>query len=150
MRRTILSALVLSLVLAVLLIAAPGMARAGEGWHGGRGHGHGHGHGHWGGGPRVVVGVGPGYGWGVPWGYGYGYGVGYGYGYWRAPWVVAPPLYYPGYAPPARVYEPEPTVYVQRPAPPAREEAWYWCASAQGYYPDVATCPEDWIPVAPR
>jgi hypothetical protein len=27
---------------------------------------------------------------------------------------------------------------------------WYYCRSANAYYPTVATCPEGWITVPPR
>jgi hypothetical protein len=44
----------------------------------------------------------------------------------------------------------QPAVYVQRGDVPAEEGSWYYCASERGYYPDVPTCPEEWIPVPPR
>lgn len=46
------------------------------------------------------------------------------------------PAYYPpAYSPPAVVYAPPPQSY------------WYYCQSAGAYYPYVASCPEDWVPV---
>ena len=36
---------------------------------------------------------------------------------------------------------------LQQPAP---EAYWYYCSSAQAYYPTVASCPEPWIKVPPR
>ena len=84
------------------------------------------------GGPRVFIGVGV-----AP--------VVYPY-----PWWYYRPVYY--YPPPVIVEEPP--VYVQRqpaPGPPATAESyWYYCASAQGYYPTVQSCPEAWIKVPPR
>ena len=53
-----------------------------------------------------------------------------------------------GYAPP-RVVVTERPVYVQRSAP-APAAYWYYCESEGGYYPDVPTCPEEWVPVPPR
>ena len=49
----------------------------------------------------------------------------------------------------------EPPVYVERsPAAPAPPEAstayWYNCSSAQGYYPTVPSCAEEWIKVPER
>ncbi len=73
----------------------------------------------------VFVGVGPGpfWWWGAPYPY----------------WYYPPPYYYP--PPPVVVQEPQ--VYVQ--SPPAGY--WYYCASAQAYYPSVQTCQEAWIKV---
>jgi hypothetical protein len=82
---------------------------------------------------RVFVGVGPGFWWGQPYPY-----------YWY------PPPYYP---PPPAVAE-EPPVYVERqpapPAPPPPSAEWYYCSSAKGYYPNVQSCPEDWVRVPAR
>jgi hypothetical protein len=75
----------------------------------------------------VFIGVGPPW-WGPPYPY-----------YWYPP----PPYYYP----PAPIVVEQPSVYVQQEtAPPA----WYYCPSAQGYYPQVQSCPEAWVKVAPR
>jgi len=91
-------------------------------------------------GPRVTFGFyGPGF-----WGPGYwrpGYwGPGYGYGY--------------GYAaPPVVVVPSEPRVYVERDAPAApatQGQWWYWCQSANGYYPYVSACSEGWQRVSPQ
>ena len=35
------------------------------------------------------------------------------------------------------------------PPPAPAPTAWYYCASARGYYPYVPSCPEAWQPVAP-
>jgi hypothetical protein len=85
------------------------------------------------GGAHVVIGVGP-YWWGPP------------YPYW---WYAPYPVYAP---PPPPVIVEQPPVYVQRPAVPEAPEGpyWYYCASARGYYPDVAQCSEPWIKVPPR
>ena len=83
---------------------------------------------------HVFIGVGPAFWWGPP------------YPYW---WYYPPPYYM--YAPPPVVVE-EPPVYVQpQPAPAAPPQAyWYYCPSAQAYYPSVPTCAEAWIKVPPR
>jgi hypothetical protein len=62
--------------------------------------------------------------------------------------VYAP--YSAGYYAPPRVVVTEPAVYVQRSSPPPPASYWYWCESEQGYYPDVPSCPEAWVPVPPR
>ena len=57
-------------------------------------------------------------------------GVGPAFGWWGPPaWFVAPP------------------VVVVPPSPPPN--AWYYCQSAHAYYPQVATCREPWVAVAP-
>lgn len=66
-------------------------------------------------------------------------------------WWGAPYPYYPyyGYAPPVEVLEPP--EYVQAPTAVAPSPGyWYYCESAQGYYPNVPSCPESWIPVPAR
>jgi hypothetical protein len=140
-------------VLMFAVVAAPTDAAAGD-WHG---HGHGWGgHGNWhhGGGTHVVVGVGPGWGWGWRPGFYVG-GPWYGYGPYPYPYA------YPyGYAAPPVVVQQQQPVYVQRDAPAYSDEDapdsrrnddnWYYCESQHGYYPDVKTCPEDWIAVPPR
>jgi len=84
------------------------------------------------------------------------------------PWYWGGPGYYypPAYAyPPAYYYPPvasEPPVYVEQPqqpaAPPQASNApapqtgnWYYCESAQGYYPYVKECPSGWrmVPAQP-
>src|SRR5213593_2143177 len=74
-------------------------------------------------GARVFVGVGPAW-WGPPYPYWY---------YPPAPVEVAP-------APAAA------------PAPPAAspESFWYYCPNAKAYYPNVQSCSEPWVRVAPR
>jgi hypothetical protein len=79
----------------------------------------------------VFIGVGPGYWWGPPYPY----------------WYYPPPYYY---GPPSVVIQ-QPPVYVEQPpAPPPPPAYWYYCPSAQAYYPQVQTCPEAWMKVAPR
>jgi hypothetical protein len=91
----------------------------------------------------VVIGVGP---W---WGPRF-------YPYYASPYPYYWPYYYPYYAYPGPVVVREPTVYVQQSAPvepaPAPEPSayWYYCQSAKAYYPNVPSCPEAWIKVAPR
>ena len=78
------------------------------------------------------------------------------YGWWGPRVIVAPPYawgwggYYPypyPYPYPAIVRE-EPQVYIERPDPPV-EESWYYCESAEAYYPRVPSCPEPWVKVPP-
>jgi len=82
---------------------------------------------------RVFIGVGP-----VWWGPG--------------PWWYYPP--YPVYTAPPTVVVQQPPVYVQQPPPapeaPLAQGYWYYCASANAYYPSVPTCPEPWVKVPPR
>lgn len=117
------SGAVLALVAVLLLLsAAPSQA-----WSRGF-HGHFRAH------PRVFIGVGPAFWWGPP----------YPYWYYPPPYVYAPPT----------VVVQEPPVYVQQqpapPAPPASQSYWYYCPSANGYYPHVQTCSEMWVKVPPR
>ena len=136
----------LSLVLALLLLAAVPSQAGGRG-HGGRAHG-GHGHG----GPR--------YGHHER---GHSYGHSYytprfyvrlGRGFWWGPgwaWYGPPPAYARGYGYSTRVIVQESPVYVQRETAPAPAQSyWYYCESAGDYYPTVPTCPEPWVKVLPR
>lgn len=67
--------------------------------------------------------------------------------WWGPPYPYYPPPYY-AYPPPPVIVQ-EPPVYIQpQPAPPP--SYWYYCPSAQAYYPNVQTCPEAWIQVPPR
>jgi hypothetical protein len=145
---------------AIAFLAALGLGFAatsalayGGGYHGG-GHYYGGGHyhgGYWGGGWHGSPYWGFGISLGVPypyWGPSYYYGApayGYGYPYYPAPGVAVPA---------------EPPTYIERndlpppdAAPPAASAPanwWYWCPSAQGYYPYVKACPEGWQRVAPQ
>ena len=64
------------------------------------------------------------------------------------------PLYYPFpyYYPPVAATPYLPPAYIEQgaavPAPP--EAFWYYCQSANGYYPHVKECPEGWQRVAPQ
>jgi len=150
--RALKSLLAITAALAFLAMTDPASAGGGH-----RGGGH-RGGGHWGG-PHVSVGVwGPGWwgGWGGYWGpryWGPGYwGAGYwGPGYWGAG--------YPYTWPSTTVIVPqEPRIYVERDEvaapPPASGQTpaqwWYWCASANTYYPYVSTCSEGWQRVPPQ
>jgi len=76
-----------------------------------------------------------------------------GHAWWHGRWW-GPPYpywYYPRYyvyTPPPVVVE-SPPVYVQ-PDPPPAQAYWYYCPSAQAYYPSVQACPEAWVRVPPR
>jgi len=118
-----------SILAGALLFVGTAPSHAWDGWHGG-GHG------------RVFVGVGPTFWWGRPYPY-----------YWGYPPAYYPPVYYP---PPTVVVQ-EPPVYLSQPppvpsppAPPAPQAYWYYCASSQGYYPTVQSCPEAWIKIPPK
>jgi hypothetical protein len=141
---------------------------------GGRG-GHGGGHG---GGPNVSVGAwGPGWSgggaWrGGAWGPGWRGGVWVGGPGWWGPGWWGPSVWGPGWwgpgvwgpgvwstgvwgpgvwAPGVAVVQSEPRVFVERDAPAAQpQQWWYWCQSAQGYYPYVSTCSEGWRRVEPQ
>ena len=135
--------------------ARGGMAGGGmAGGHSGGGHSGGHsggghsgGHGGWGGHHRGfgygAYGLGLGLGWGYGGFGGFGPGYGYGFPYYSYPRVVPVPA--------------EPPVYIEQEQaqPPARAAStlepnyWYYCQSAEGYYPSVQSCPEGWIQVAP-
>jgi len=59
-----------------------------------------------------------------------------------APVVVAPPVVVA--QPP--IVESPPIFVEQEPA----QGYWYFCQSSQAYYPNVQSCPEAWVKVAPR
>jgi hypothetical protein len=61
--------------------------------------------------------------------------------------MYGPPVY--GYAPPVVVVPVVPPTYVEREDVP--EHAWYYCAPAKKYYPEVRACPSGWqtLPVRP-
>jgi hypothetical protein len=68
---------------------------------------------------------------------------------WGPVWYP-PPFHYP---PQVIVVPPPapPPVYIEQSAPvPASPQYWYYCASAQGYYPYVKVCPENWQKVLPQ
>jgi hypothetical protein len=73
--------------------------------------------------------------------------VGVGVPFWY-PYPYAYP--YPVYAPPVAVQSPPP-VYVQQESPaPSQTQYWYYCQSAQAYYPYVRECPGGWMQVVPQ
>jgi hypothetical protein len=121
-----------ALVAAFVLVFAAGPSWA----RGGGGHGHvgGGWHGH---GPGFAIGIGP-----VWWGPRY-------YAPWYPPYAPYPP-YSPYYVSPPVVIERRPPVYVGRPRSSTAAGYWYWCESERAYYPNVETCPEPWVKVAPR
>jgi len=92
-----------------------------EAWGGGHGRSGGHG--------RVFIGST--FWWGPP----------YPYYYYPYPYVVYAP-------PPAPVIVERAPEYVQQAGVP--RSYWYYCESAKVYYPNVPTCAEAWIKVAPR
>ena len=116
---------VLALAAVLLLVSAAPSYAWSRGWHG-----------HPGVRSGVFIGVGPSFWWGPPYPY----------------WYYPPPYYV--YSPPAVIVE-EPPVYTQQqpaspPTPPTPQPYWYYCASANAYYPNVQTCPEAWVKVPPR
>jgi hypothetical protein len=79
----------------------------------------------------------------------------YGHGYRRPSVVIVPrfvvpfgvPYAYPPVvvAPPPVYVQPSPQVYVQ----PPPQSYWYYCDSAQAYYPYIQQCPDGWRQVTP-
>jgi hypothetical protein len=113
---------------------APGGGWHGGGWHGGGWHGGGWHGGWWG--PGVFFGAGL----AAPfWQYPY-----YGYPY---PYAYPYPYGYPAYSPPG-MGDSSPQTYIQQETP--AQQYWYYCQSAQGYYPYVTECPGGWQQVAPQ
>ena len=102
--------------------------------------------------PAYSHGYGHGYGWGISLGFplywpGYYYPGYYGYSYG-----------YPGYAYPGSLYtypaysgEYVEQGAAQAPAPAQPQGDWYFCRSANAYYPYVRECPEGWqrVPSVP-
>ena len=85
-------------------------------------------------GGRVFVGVGVGF----PFWYPYPYPYPYPYAY-----------PYPVYSPPAVVQQSPVYVQPEAQAPPP-PQYWYYCQSAQAYYPYVRECPGGWMQVVPQ
>jgi hypothetical protein len=89
-----------------------------------------------------------GLGLGLGWGYGgyglYGPGYGYGFPYYSYPRVVSVPAEPPVYI------EQEQTQSPVQAASTLEPNYWYYCRSAEGYYPTVQVCPNGWIQVAPQ
>ena len=109
-----------------------GGPHGGIGGHGFDGH-HGFGghrfEGHHGFHGRGFVGIGPSFYWGSDWDPFWPYGSYGSYAYTPSPVMVQPP-----------------PVYIEK--PPAGY--WYYCPSVRAYYPNVQSCAEPWMPVAPR
>jgi hypothetical protein len=61
-------------------------------------------------------------------------------------WWAGPDVWY-WYPPAPAYYGPPPVDYVAPPGPPPRA-TWYYCDSANGYYPYVRACPGGWRAVA--
>jgi hypothetical protein len=61
--------------------------------------------------------------------------------YWDPWWPYGPYAYTPSPV----IVEPPP-VYIEKPPP----GFWYYCPSAQAYYPNVSSCAEPWMRVAPH
>ena len=131
-----------------LLLAIAFMATASA--HGGGGHG---GAGHGGGGGRSGSHDG---GRGIHGSHGHvgaRFGVFIGSPFWRGPWDHAP-YYYdrhyygPPYYGPSRIIidDTSPLVYIQR----EPKQVWFYCPTPAGYYPYVATCAQQWVPVDPK
>jgi hypothetical protein len=121
--------------LLVALLVFPARSTYAGHFHGGGGLHHGpHTH--------VFIGFGPAW-----WGPGYFYGP-YPYGY-PYGWYYPPPYYaYPSFS----VQQPEMYIEQQPSLASAKaptEPSWYYCVSAEGYYPTVKRCPEAWIKVPP-
>jgi hypothetical protein len=121
-----------SLVIAVfvggVLVTDHAAAARGGGHSGGgrSGHGHGHGHHH----HRVFLGA----------------SSGLFLGSWYYPgdyW----PGYYPGYA---SMQPPPVTYYIERGDQDAPGDAWFFCPSANAYFPMVVECPTEWQRVPAR
>ena len=76
--------------------------------------------------------------------------------YWGPyPYWYYPPAPYVVYTPPPVVVQRSEPVYIQQgpwlnPAPEPQAQFWYYCQSAGAYYPNVASCPEEWVKVPPR
>jgi hypothetical protein len=80
----------------------------------------------------------------------------YGTGVFIGAPLFAPFYYYPPPPPyyyPAPIMAPAPTTYIEQypgQSAPDPSSYWYFCASANAYYPYVSDCPEGWQPVAPQ
>ena len=91
--------------------------------------------------------------------YGRHHGSNFGF-YFGDPFFWGPSPFYRDYAPDyyraprTVIIEPEPPIYIQRqPAPQTQAQAtqlWYYCPNPAGYYPSIATCSQQWVPVDPR
>lgn len=71
----------------------------------------------------------------------------------RSPYYRRHRDYY--YEPRTVIIEREPPVYIQRqPVQQAQQaqatQLWYYCPNPAGYYPHIASCSQQWVPVDPR
>ncbi len=133
----------LMVVLLAALLSVPALAARGS--SGGRSGGFGHSGAHFSGGRHFVPGghFGPG-GHFVPGGHFFGprrVGVFLGVGIPFYAYYPPPLPYYYDYAP---GYYPPPAAIPEQPG------YWYFCRSANAYYPYVQQCPEGWQPVVPQ
>jgi hypothetical protein len=153
--RNVLRSAALALLIGLPVLGSPAHAQShggGGGGHaggnGGGGHYAGGGSGHYGGGGGWRGGGwrggGPGW-WGVGLGLGLGWGLGETYPYGYYPYDAYD---YPYVAPPV-VVAPVAPMQLQGAAPVGA--SWYYCDSAQGYYPYVTQCAEPWrsVPAVP-
>jgi hypothetical protein len=83
----------------------------------------------------VFVDVGP-WWWGPSW---------YYPPYYASPYYASPYYASPYYAYPPEVVVEEPPEYIEQ----EPNTYWYYCRRSRAYYPDVETCPEEWIKVPP-
>jgi hypothetical protein len=120
------------LIVAALMVGVLGAdhacaARGGGGHSGGGRSGHGHGHGH------------------------HHHGVFFGgsAGLFLGSWYY--PSYSPGYYPGYAYTQPPVTYYIERGDEDAPADAWYFCPSANAYFPTVTQCPTPWqrVPAQP-
>lgn len=129
----------------LLVAAAPDEAWAGRG-HGDHGHFRGGHHGHFRGGHHGHFRAGH-----------HGHFRGHGHHGWHGSVWVGPGFWWgpPVWWGPHYVYQhrtvvvEEPPVYIER-GSSAPTGWWYYCESESAYYPDVYSCPEPWVKVAPQ
>lgn len=129
MKKWIAALLAIALIAPMIADARPG---PGHGGYGSRGH--------------VYVG-GSYYGGGYYGGY---YGGGWGWrGNWAFPLLIGGALMYDMTTPRTVYVQPDPAY--ASPVVAAQAQSWYWCASANAYYPYVTSCPTGWqaVPATP-
>jgi len=150
-RKTARSGLAIGVLVAFMMVfagAPEAWARAGGGGHGFAGVHHGFvGHGGFGHrgfvrpfccfGSRAFFGI----GFGVPW---FPFWYPYAYPYFPYPYPA-----YPAYSASVPVQPPYLVSQGPEAASPAMQP-WYYCKSANGYYPYVSQCPGGWVQVSPQ
>jgi len=67
---------------------------------------------------------------------------------WYASPFPPPAVYYPPRV--IVVPPPQPPVYIEQAPAYGSSQYWYFCQSANAYYPQVGDCPGGWIRVPPR